>query len=101
MAPAEPRPVAGVATVYHKWSHADVILGKILDGFAHDGKDRPGLRLASLFVDQFPAGDLSRALAARHGVRLCRSIPEALTLGGDRLAVDGVLVVAEHGDYLD
>jgi hypothetical protein len=87
--------------VYTPRSHADVILGKILDGFAHDGRDKPGLLLASLYVDQVPAGDLSRGLAARHGVRLCRSIPEALTLGGDTVAVDGVLIVAEHGDYPD
>src|SRR6476620_3877342 len=101
MAPAGPRPVAAVTTVYHPRSHADVILGKILDGFAHAGKDKPGLRLASLYVDQFPQGDMSRGLAAKHGFRLCRSIPEALTLGGDRLAVAGVLIVAEHGDYPD
>jgi hypothetical protein len=28
-----------------------------------------------------------------------KTIPEALTLGGDKLAVDGVLIVGEHGDY--
>ena len=28
-----------------------------------------------------------------------RQIPEALTLGGDKLAVDGVLLIGEHGDY--
>jgi hypothetical protein len=30
-----------------------------------------------------------------------KSIGEALTLGGDKLAVDGVLLVAEQGDYPD
>jgi hypothetical protein len=93
--------VAAVTTVYRKRSHADVILGKILDGFAQDGKDKPGLRLASLYVDQLPAGDLSRDLAAKHGFKLCQSIPEALTLGGDKLAVEGVLIIGEHGDYPD
>jgi len=101
MAAPEPRPVAGVTTVYRKRSHADVILGKILEGFAHDGKEKPGLRLVSLYVDQFPDGDMSRDLAGKHGFKLCQSIPEALTLGGDKLAVDGVLVVGEHGDYPD
>jgi hypothetical protein len=101
MAAPETRPVAGITTVYRKRSHADVILGKILEGFNHDGKDKPGLRLASLYVDQFPNGDMSRDLAAKHGFRLCKSIPEALTLGGEKLGVDGVLIVGEHGDYPD
>src|SRR5262245_23047255 len=99
MPPADQHPVAAVTTIYRKWSHADVIVGKVLEGFGHDGKDMPGLRLASLYVDQFPDNDLSRGLAARHGFRLCQSIPEALTLGGEKLAVAGVLVIGEHGQY--
>ena len=50
-------------------------------------------------MDQFPAGDMSRDLAKKHGFRLCSSIDEALTLGGDKLAVEGVLCVGEHGKY--
>lgn len=99
MPPAPPRSVAGITTVYRKWSHADVILGKLLEGYRHDGGEKPSIQLASLYVDQFPKGDMSRDLAAKHGFRLCKSIPEALTLGGDKLAVDGVLLIGEHGDY--
>ncbi len=99
MHPPPPKPVAGITTVYRKWSHADVILGKILEGYLYDGGEKPGLKLVSLYVDQFPKDDMSKALAAKYGVRLCRSIPEALTVGGDKLAVDGVLIVGEHGDY--
>lgn len=101
MATPEPKPVAGVTTVYRKWSHADVILGKILEGYHYDGREKPGLKLVSLSVDQFPQGDMSRDLAAKYGVRLCKTIPEALTLGGDKLAVEGVLLIGEHGDYPD
>jgi hypothetical protein len=100
MAPA-PKTVAALATVYRKHSHADVILGKVLEGYLHDGGEKPALKLASLYVDQFPKGDMSRDLAAKHGFRLCKSIPEALTVGGDRLAVDGVLIIGEHGEYPD
>jgi hypothetical protein len=38
-------------------------------------------------------------MAARYGVRLASSVRDALTLGGPRLAVDGVLLIGEHGDY--
>ncbi len=99
MPPTPPKSIAGIATVYRKWSHADVILGKLLEGYRHDGGEKPSIRLASLYVDQFPKEDMSKALAAKHGFRLCKSIPEALTLGGDKLAVDGVLLIGEHGDY--
>src|SRR5690242_4140444 len=92
-------PVAAVVTQYRRDSHADVILGKLLDGYQHDGGEGPALRLASLYVDQVPAADLSRDLAKRHDFRLAGSIEDALTLGTGRVAVAGVLSIAEHGDY--
>lgn len=99
---AEPplKKVAGIATVYRHNSHADVIFGRLLQTDTLDGQGRqPRLQLVSLYVDQFPKGDLSRELAAKHGFTLCDSISQALTLGADRLAVDGVIIVAEHGEY--
>jgi len=95
----DPKPVAAVVTVYTRHSHADVIVGKVLEGPNYDGKNLYNLKLVSLYVDQFPAGDLSRDLAKKHGFRLCSTIDEALTLGGDKLAVEGVLCVGEHGKY--
>ena len=92
-------PVAAVVTVYNKNSHADVILGKILDGYQQDGGSGPGLRLVSLYVDQFPANDMSRDKAARHGFRISPTIDDALTQGTDRIQVAGVLSIGEHGDY--
>ena len=38
-------------------------------------------------------------LAASHRFRISDTIEDALTLGTGRLAVDGVLLIAEHGDY--
>ena len=96
---AELKPVAGATTVYHRHSHADVIFGKILEGPNYDGKNLYGIKLVSLYVDQFPASDMSVALAKKYGVRLCKSIEEALTLGGDKLAVEGFISVGEHGNY--
>src|SRR5438128_1817313 len=91
--------VAAVVTEYRRRSHADLIVGKVLEGFRHDGGPGPGLELASLYVDQFPAGDLSRGLARRYGFTLHPTVAGALTRGGERLAVDGVLIVGEHGSY--
>lgn len=94
-----PKRVAGVITIYRQNSHADVLLGKILEGWNQDGGTGPNLKLVSLYVDQFPSDDLSVELAKRHGFRMCKSIPEALTLGTNQLAVDGVMSIGEHGDY--
>ena len=55
--------------------------------------------MASLYTDQVPPGDLSRDLAGANGVPIYPTIGEALTLGGETLAVDGVVLVGEHGDY--
>jgi hypothetical protein len=97
--PETPKRVAAVVTEYRRHSHADVILGKILEGYNHDGRAFPNLRLVSLYADQFPQGDLSRDLARRHRFAIYRTIEEAVTLGGNRLAVDGVLIIGEHGTY--
>ena len=42
------------------------------------------------------SGETSRR---RHGVPIFPSIREALTLGSGQLAVDGVVLLGEHGDY--
>jgi hypothetical protein len=91
--------VAAIVTEYRRFSHADVIVGKILEGFDQQGGPGPDLQLVSMYVDQFPEKDMSRDLAPKYGFRIIASIEEALTLGGDRLAVDGVLSIGEHGKY--
>jgi hypothetical protein len=56
--------------------------------------------LVSLYVDQVGQNDLSRERARRHPtMKICPSIADALTLGGSKLAVDGVVLVGEHGNY--
>ncbi len=92
-------PVAAIVTEYRQNSHADVIVGKILEGFNQDGGAGPTLRLAALYTDQLPKGDLSRDLAKKHNFRIARTIEEAITLGGTRIAVAGVLSIGEHGSY--
>jgi len=91
--------VAAILTAYQYGLHADVLLGKILEGWKQDGGPGPALRLASMYVDQFPEGDLARPMSRKHGVRIAPTIEEALTLGQNRIAVDGVISIGEHGEY--
>ena len=93
--------LAAVVTIYFKYSHAQHIVDRFLDGYGWHGEyHHPPFDLVSLYVDQVGADDLSRERGARHpSMRLCSSIAEALTLGGDKLAVDGVVLVGEHGHY--
>ena len=91
--------IAAVVTEYRLHSHADVIVGKILEGFNYDGGAGPNMQLVSMYVDQFPKGDMSRELAKKHGFKIYPTIEGALTLSGAELAVDGVLSIGEHGQY--
>ena len=94
-----PKRVAAICTKYARGLHADVLVGKILEGWRQDGGPGPNLKLVSLYLDQTEPGDLGQQMAARHGVPIFDTIEKALTLGGDSLAVDGVLSVGEHGSY--
>ncbi len=98
--PAQGRkPLALITTVYRPLSHSYHIGGRFLYGYTLAGKPHtPNFRIASLCVDQTPDNDLSRELAHDFGVRVTRSVEDALTVGG-RLAVEGVLLIAEHGNY--
>lgn len=96
---ANPKKIAAIITEYRKWSHADVIVGKMLEGYMYDGKEKPNLQVVSMFVDQFPKGDMSRALAEKYKFKICDTIAEALLLGGNKLAVEGVVCIGEHGNY--
>src|SRR4051812_25592189 len=64
------RLVAAVMTVYRPGSHADVLIGKVLEGWKQDGGAGPALKLASMYVDQFPRQDLARKLAKKYDVPL-------------------------------
>lgn len=96
-----PKRIAAVVTEYRHNSHADVIVGKYLDGYRQNGQPpRPRSRIVSMYTDQVPKNDMSRAKAKEHNIPIYPTIWETLTLGGaDRLAVDGVLFIGEHGNY--
>lgn len=93
--------LASVVTVYRKYSHAQHIVDRLLDGYGWNGAyHHPPMDLVALYVDQIGADDLSRERASRHSeMKIYPTIAEALTRGGSQLAVDGVVVVGEHGKY--
>jgi hypothetical protein len=95
-----PKKLAVVTTAYHYLSHAYHICGRFLHGYLRDGRMHyPDFGIAGMHVEQVGDNDLSRELSRKHGFTLYQDVAGALTLGGDRLAVDGVLLIGEHGDY--
>ncbi|MFO0917595.1 MAG: hypothetical protein U0872_04685 [Planctomycetaceae bacterium] len=93
--------IAFLGTVVHEHSHSQHFLDRLAMGYNWRGAwQPPRVDIASVYIDQFPEkGDLGRQRIAKYGLKQSSSVREALTLGGDSLAVDGVVVIAEHGNY--
>ena len=92
--------IAAIITTYFPNSHADVIVTKYMKGYSTDkGHLAPRVDLVSIYLDQIDSRDIGVDLAAENNVPIYPSIRQALTLGESELAVDGVLLIGEHGDY--
>ncbi|NRB44072.1 MAG: hypothetical protein HRU47_04610 [Verrucomicrobiales bacterium] len=93
--------MAFLGTEVRTHSHAQHFLDRLALGYGWQGKwQEPRLDIASIYIDQFPEnGDLGRDRVKRYGLKLYPSIEQALTLGTNDLAVDGVVIIAEHGNY--
>ena len=93
--------IAALATNYQKYSHAQHIVDRFLEGYGWEGRHhRPAMDIVSLYVEQIGDNDLSRERVRRHEqLKSYPTIAEALTCGTDRLAVDGVLLIAEYGTF--
>jgi len=101
---AERRPrIAFLGTVVHEHSHSQHFLDRLAIGHAWRGAwHEPRVEIAGLYIDQFPdwpRKDLARSRAEKYGLTLAPSVEQALTLGTGKLAVDGVVIIAEHGEY--
>jgi len=99
--PAIPRKkLAVVTTVWNYRSHAWHMAERFLHGYPVRGKwHHPAFEVVAAYVDQKPEGDLSRDRAEEFGFRIYPTIAETLRGGGDKLDVDAVLIIGEHGDY--
>lgn len=92
--------IAALSTTYHVRSHSDNFITRFLEGWwINDTYHEPPCDVASLFVEQEHDADIGNRLARSWGVRTFPTIREALTLGGGKLDVDGVLLIGEHGNY--
>src|SRR5436190_2407520 len=92
--------VAIVTTIYRYLSHAQHMGDRLLVGYPFGGKwVKPDVKVVSLYVDQKPDGDLSQARAREFGFQVYPTIAETLRCGGDKLAVDAVMIIGEHGEY--
>ena len=101
--------VAFIANIYFKISHADVIGTKLFLGIPTDeGMVAPQVKIVSVWIDQIDdnawignddATDIGVRIAEMNGATIYPTIAEALTLGGDQLAVDAVIYIGEHGEY--
>lgn len=92
--------IACLSSTYHVRSHSDNFITRFLEGYwIHEKYYEPPFDVASLWMDQVHPADIGQRLANANGVPVTKTIAEALTLGTGKLAVDGVILVCEHGNY--
>lgn len=102
-APGEAMPLktaAGLISTWHTNSHAEVILGRLIQTYTMDDRGEPSrLKLASVYLDRPSWRDFTQRLSEKYGFPIELNVRMALTLGTGKLAVDCVFIVTEHGDY--
>jgi hypothetical protein len=92
--------LAIVTTIWRYLSHAQHMGDRFLVGYPWNGRwHTPEMDVVALYVDQKPEGDQSQERAKEFGFTVYPTIAETVRCGTDRLAVDGVLIIGEHGDY--
>lgn len=92
--------LAVVTTLWNYRSHAWHMAERFLVGYPLRGRwHRPPFDVVSAYVDQSPEGDLSRQRSEEFGFSIYPTVAEALRCGGDKLDVDAVLLIGEHGSY--
>jgi len=80
-------------------SHADWIINKLIDGYWWKGAHTPSrVDVVSVYVHQLDTSLLARKVCKAKNIPIFKTAGEAVTLGGKELAVDGVAIVAEHGN---
>ncbi|MGZ0174153.1 MAG: hypothetical protein ACKVHE_31990 [Planctomycetales bacterium] len=92
--------LAVVTTSWRYRTHAWHMAERFLAGYPLRGRwHKPALDVVSAYVDQRPDDDLSPGRAKEFGFTVYPTVAEALRCGGDKLDVDAVLLIGEHGEY--
>ena len=100
--PAQRRP--RIACLVSYWgatrSHADWIVTKLIDGYWWQGAHTPSrVDVAAVYMHQRQTSTLGEKVCKAKGIPVFDTVAGAVTLGGQALAVDGVVIVGEHGEY--
>ena len=102
-APAPAKRIAFIIDRWYRcrWSHADVIGTRFMDGYRVGDTVHPAaLSVVSVYADAPSSRDQTRAMAARYGFRIASSIADALLEDHQsarlRFAADGVLVTTQE-----
>lgn len=105
--------IALIITSYFDASHADVIGTRLIRGYPWHGDFCDSrVEVVSLYLEQLGDNgsrdaearrrpDIGVATAQSAGVPIFPTVAEAIGLGRGGVAVDGVVIIGEHGDYED
>lgn len=92
--------IAFLGTTIFRHSHAQHFLDRFALGYPMGGAwHEPPLEIAGVYIDQYNENDIGKQRIAKYGLKTYPTIAQTLTLGGSELAVDGVVIIGEHGDY--
>lgn len=92
--------LAVVTTQWSYHSHAWHMAERFLVGYPLNGQwHHPPFEVVGAYVDQTPTNDLSHDRSKKSGFPIYPTIAVTLRCGGDRLSVDAVLIIGEHGNY--
>jgi hypothetical protein len=81
-------------------SHADWIITKLMDGYWWKGAHTPSrVDIVSVYINQRETSELGQKICKSKNIPIFKTVGESVTLGGEELAVDGVVIVGEHGNY--
>ncbi|MDP7017711.1 MAG: hypothetical protein QGG36_18040 [Pirellulaceae bacterium] len=98
--PGKRKRMAVVTTTWWYRSHAWHMAERFLVGYPlRGGWHHPEIDVVSAYVDQKPDNDLSRRRSQEFDFPIYDSVAGALRRGGEKLDVDVVLLIGEHGDY--
>lgn len=98
--PRRPRIACLVSYWGETRSHADWIVTKLIDGYWWQGAHTPSrVDVASVYMHQRETSTLGEKVCKAKGIPVFDTVAGAVTLGGQELAVDGIVIVGEHGRY--